>query len=225
LRRRERAGLQITVRSQEIGVASSAELPQRAFLSDLGWFADSAGVNYVRDGRTIFSDEGKRMVFRDLGDDHVRAGLALAREKWSGGLCLTGTESFQEKATMLSDQMGIKVLAGALRRLGPDLQELSRRYGKPIVECKIATGRRHTGKLVAMAADANRVGTAVVDVGRELLVLKTKTETANNPGSQVGSWVRVQASDIPGGPDKFALAWRIQEVDRHGHERSRSIGL
>ena len=167
------------------------------------------------------SDEGNRVVFRDIGDDQVQAGLALAREKWSGGLYLTGTDSFRKKATMLSDQMGIKVLTGALRVLGPDLQGLSRHYGKPIVECKIATGRRHSGKLVAIAADANGVGTVVIDVGRELLVLKS----AIDPGSQVGSWVRVHASLTQSSPDKFALAWRIQEVDRDGRKRNLSIGI
>jgi hypothetical protein len=216
------AGPQITGSSLGIGVVSSAEPPRRAILNNLGWFADSVGVNYVSDGRTIFSDEGKRIVFRDLSDDQVRAGFALAREKWSRGLCLSGTESFREKATRLSDEMGIKVLDGALRRDIPDLQALSRRYGKPILECKPRAGHQYSGRLVAAGVDGTGSGVVVIDAGRTLAVLRTDVKTvASLPPT--GAWVRGRATNAHSfGGDDSTLSWRLRELERP--ELRREIG-
>jgi Large polyvalent protein-associated domain 7 len=215
-------GLQIVGPSREIGVASGGELPRRAVLNNLGWFANSAGVNYVRDGRTIFSDEGKRVVFRDLGDDQVRAGLSLAREKWSSGLCLSGNESFREKATRLSDEMRIKVLDGALRRIIPDLQVLSRRYGKPILECRPIAGHQYSGRLVTAGVDGAGAGVVVIDAGRTLAVLITDVKTVSSL-PPTGAWVRGRAASAHSfGSDHSTLTWRLRELERP--ELGRGIG-
>jgi len=51
---------------------------------------NASGVYFVDKGRTIFCDQGARLVFHDLSDDYIKAGLALAREKWERGIYLSG---------------------------------------------------------------------------------------------------------------------------------------
>ncbi len=220
LRYRLSGDRQIDQPQVEIGAATSPEMLRDAVLQSLKWTVSAAGVNYQLDGRTCFRDEGRRVVFHDLGDDQIRAGLALAREKWPDGIYLTGTDSFRKKATSFAARMQIAILSGGLQRSDPpDLDELSRRYDKPIFESKLALGRRHSGKLVAVAVDTSCVGIVVIDAGRQLALIQTDVKTALELRPMIGQRVRADAGSAQSrGHDHAVIAWRVRKIEREGLE-------
>jgi len=181
---------QIDRSQSEFGNVASPEMTRNAVLRNLAWSVDAAGINYIYDGRTIFSDEGQRVVFRDLGDAHVRAGLALAMEKWAHGVYLTGTDSFREKTTALATELGVQIRGGALHQASrPDLRALSHSHGKPIYDSKLRAGQQHSGKLIAATPDVGGESAIVIDVGRELAVIRVEFKTAVDSQPNVGKWV------------------------------------
>jgi hypothetical protein len=217
---------QIDRSQSEFGNVASPEMTRNAVLCNLAWSVDAAGINYIYDGRTIFSDEGQRIAFRDLGDAHIRAGLALAREKWAHGVYLTGTNSFREKTTAVAAELGIQIRGGALRQAATlDFQALSCSFGKPIFDGKLRAGQQHTGKLVAATTDVGGDGVFVVDVGRELAVIRAGSAAAVGSEPKVGMLVRAFACHSKmqiNAPNK--LVWQIRGIERTGPEHNLAIG-
>lgn len=210
----------------EIGAATGTEPPRKTVFNDLRWFADAAGVHYVGDGHTVFSDEGPRVVFRQLEEEYLKAGLAFAKEKWTRGLCLAGTASFRERATRLADSMGITIVEGALRQELPDLEALSRQHGKPI-RCYVpSAGVQLSGRLITAGVDSDSTGRVVIDFGRALVVIRTDPRTAADLAGKIGKRVRAYAGhcreSAPGG---HSMSWRIHDRERSEPTRGASLGL
>ena len=165
------------------------------------------------------------MCIRDRSDNYIKAGLALAREKWERGIYLSGSDAFREKATALAAEMGIIIRGGALQRQIPDIGELSHRYGKPICSGKLAAGRQHTGRLLLASVESADEGMVVIDGGRELVVIRTDEKTTAALQHEIGTLVRAHAgNDHPGGGAALKLAWRISELERKGPEQGISLG-
>jgi hypothetical protein len=196
-----------------------------AILGGLTARGSVSGVYFMDKGRTVFCDQGARIVFDDLNENYIKAGLAFAREKWAKGIYLSGTDAFREKATRLAAEMGITVHGGVLQKPVPDLGELSRSWGKPISVTRLANGRRHTGELVAAAVESESRGLVVIDAGRELALIHTDAKTAADLQNKIGRLVRAHAAigqQRQGAPSE--LAWRVQELERTGPDRGIGIG-
>ena len=175
---------------------------------------------------TAFSDEGRRVVFRQLEDDHIRAGLALANEKWAGAVTLSGIAPFRRQATALADSMGIAIVSGALRQELTDLGALSKRHGKPIQERGPSAGARLSGRLVDVGVDADGSGRAVIDAGRVLAVVRIDARTVADFVRECGERVRAFAGHDRGRvTGDRPQAWRIYDLERAGPERSPDRGL
>jgi len=220
----------------EVGIVAGAAEPRTAVLPGIRWTINQRGVNYTMNNTAVFRDEGRRVVFNDLNDDAIRAGLMLCREKWADGLSITGIDQFKARAHALAAEMGIRV--ASQERSGPlkarqaepactrcigtqlsqadlDLERLSATHGKPVTESKTAVGRRHTGRVVAAGQNANGDGLVVLDIGRELTVLHTDRSVAAETHRKVGSWIQAGAiadERVPGG-----YGWRFTDGVRcHG---------
>ncbi|MDQ2843822.1 MAG: hypothetical protein M3Y72_22845, partial [Acidobacteriota bacterium] len=199
------------------------------------WTIGQQGINYSMNRTIVFCDEGRRVVFNDLNDDAIRAGLMLCREKWAGGISIEGTDEFKAKAHALVTEMGIRTVGqergarlvtrqaeqpsghsmepershtGAL-----DLVQLSAMHGKAVTESKAALGGRHEGRVVAAGQNTNGDGIVVLDIGRELAVVRTDRSVAAEMQAKLGSWIqaRTNADDRLVG----AYVWRLTEARRH----------
>jgi len=224
LRRRIASDLRLDRHLSDTKVATRQGQTLNAIFGRLTAFGNASGVYFLAKGRAIFCDQGARIVFHDLSDDYIKAGLALAREKWNGGIYLAGSQAFREKATALAADLGITVRGGALQRQVPDLEELSRRYAKPTRPCELVAGRQYTGKLVA-AVQGTGGGLVVIDAGRELIVIHADEKTAASLQHKVGTWVRAHAAnDRPRDGVVSELAWRIRELQRKGPEHGVGFG-
>mgnify|MGYP002400948297 CR=1 FL=1 len=225
LRRRVATDLRPDQHLLNTAIAIGESQTLNAIFGSLTTVGNSSGVYFLDKGRTIFCDQGARVVFHDLSDNYIKAGLAIAREKWERGIYLSGSDAFRDKATALAAEMGITIRGGALHRQIPDLGELSRRYGKPICSGKLAAGRQHSGRLLVAATDANGDGVVVIDVGRELVVIRTDEKTTATLQHKIGTWVRAHAgNDHPGDGAAHKLTWRIRELERKGPERGIGLG-
>ena len=213
---------------QPPGIITAPEVPRETLLTALRWTADERGVNYVRDDVTVFRDEGQRVVFTDVGDDSIRAGLMLCREKWTRELYISGTKEFKSKASALAAQMGIRVIDQDLKlqkQVGEPRNELRSPHGKPLQVTaldleRLATmyakravisapriGKQHTGKLVATGCDAQGHGIVVIDAGRELAVIHVTLRVTTDLQPKIGEQVRAQST---------ALEWRFVDLQRAG---------
>jgi len=220
LRRRVATDLRLDQQLLDAAIAVSGGQTLNAILGSLTAVGNASGVYFVDKGRTIFCDQGVRVVFHDLSDNYIKAGLALAREKWERGIYLSGSDTFREKATVLAAEMGITIRGGALQRQIPDIGELSHRYGKPICSSKLAAGRQHTGRLLLASVDSADEGMVVVDSGRELVVIRTDEKTTAALQHKIGTLVRAHAGDDhPGDGAALKLVWRISELERKGPEQ------
>ncbi|MBC5825089.1 MAG: hypothetical protein GIX02_09755 [Candidatus Eremiobacteraeota bacterium] len=204
-------------------------------LPDIRWTIDQQGINYSMNRTTVFRDEGRRVVFNDLNEDAIRAGLMLCREKWAGGMSIDGTDEFKAKAHALATEMGIRTVGkerGAplvTRQTEPasghsmepsrshtgvlDLVQLSATYDKAIIESKAALGGRHEGRVVAAGQNANGEGVVVLDIGREFAVVRTDRSVAAGMQAKFGSWIqaRTSADDrVPG-----VYLWSFTDARRH----------
>jgi len=229
-RRRTRREVQ-----RDIGVVTGLETPKKAILHAVRWTADSQGVNYLSNDITIFRDEGERVIFKEIGEDNIRAGLMLCCEKWANGLHISGTEEFKSRATALAIEMNIrivdqdlKVSKRSLESQEPrrdssfetgvrpanlvDPERLSDIYGKPLFDSAPRVGRQHIGKLLATGCNALGEAIAVIDVGRDLAVIRTSLQTATELQPKVGRFVRAQSS---------GLDWHFVDFQRAGPELRR----
>ena len=213
-----------------IGAVVGLETPRKALLDTLCWTADDRGVNYLCNGVAIFRDEGQRVVFKDMGDDNIRAGLMLCREKWAKGLHISGTDEFKSRAMALATEMNIRIVYQDLqipkRSLEPpeslkdplvetrarganavDPEQLSSQCGKPLLDCATRFGHPHTGKLVAAGCNTLGEGVVVIDAGRVLAVIHTSVRTATDLQPKVGRFVRAHSS---------GLQWQVVDFQRAG---------
>jgi len=155
----------------QIGTVVGVGDSRTAMLASIRWTIDKRGVNYALNHTTVFRDEGCRVVFNDINDDAIRTGLMLCREKWIGGLSISGTDEFKAKAHKLAAEMGIRT--ASQERGGPpdtkqirpasahsaeleqsqidalDFEQLSAAHDKPLTESNAGVGRRHEGRVVA----------------------------------------------------------------------------
>ncbi len=213
----------------ELGTVSGADEPSKTLLSGVNWIADARGVDYRVHNVTMFRDEGRRVVFRDIGDDAIRAGLALCREKWAYGLCLSGKDEFRTRVRAMAATMHIRIAEPSVNQpaldldaartrdlnirssdssgFSPGLERLLGSHGKPVVIAELRIGRRHTGKIIAAESLIGDIGTIVIDIGRELAVVRTDSKTAISYRSQVGGWIRAQAT--PGKETPGTYLWRL----------------
>jgi hypothetical protein len=219
----------------EIGSITGADAPRNTVLEGLNWVADARGVDFRINDKVMFRDEGRRVVFRDLSDDAIRAGLLLCREKWARGLCLSGTEEFRAKVGLIAATMHIRIVDPMVKHPVPDLDvakirpaltvssddstafanvldRLVAAHRKPIVFAEARLGRRHTGKIIALENDVGVAGIVVIDVGRELAILRTSAETVGRLKTDVGRWISARAVSIPS--ESKTLVWRF--VDPRG---------
>ncbi|MBC5826584.1 MAG: hypothetical protein GIW99_02700 [Candidatus Eremiobacteraeota bacterium] len=234
-RRYREASRSLGALQSEVGIVAGATETQAAVLSGIRWTIHQDGVNYAIGSTTVFRDEGRRVVFIDLDDDAIRAGLMLCSEKWAGGISIDGTDEFKAKAHALVTEMGIRVAGPASGRplgtkqveLGStsaveaersevgalDIARLSATHGKAVTESEATIGRQHTGRIVAAGRNTNGDGAVVLDIGRELAVIHTQHSLANEMRARVGSWIqaRTSANDrFPGG-----YFWRFTDVRHH----------
>ncbi|MDA8350095.1 MAG: relaxase/mobilization nuclease domain-containing protein [Pseudomonadota bacterium] len=79
----------------------------RAFLAEVR----GSTVDYHRgDHRAVFTDVGRRIEVHDSRDqDGLTAALQLAAQKWPGGITLTGSAEFRERAARQAARLGIRV--------------------------------------------------------------------------------------------------------------------
>ncbi|MGI8567619.1 MAG: TraI/MobA(P) family conjugative relaxase [Methylocella sp.] len=235
-RRCREANPSLEALQREVGIAVGVGEPRTAVLPVIRWTIDQHGVNYSMNRTTVFRDEGRRIVFNDLDDDAIRAGLMLCREKWAGGISIDGTDEFKAKAHALAAEMGIwasgqergrpsgaeKIEQASTLSIQPershtgalDLVQLSATYDKPVIESKAALGGRHEGRVVAAEQDANGAGVVVLDIGRELAVVQTDSGIAAEMQTKVGCWIQARTS----GDDRFpgGYVWSFTDVRPHG---------
>jgi hypothetical protein len=215
---------------QPLGIITTPEAPRKTLLTALRWTADERGVNYFRENIAVFRDEGQRVVFTEIGDDNIRAGLMLCREKWTRELYINGTKEFKSKASALAAQMGIRMIdqdvkvqkqvgersnglplphGKALQLIALDVEHLATAHGKPAVISAPRIGKQHTGKLVAIGRDIQSHGIVVIDAGRELAVIHATVRTVTDLEPKVGEHVRAQST---------ALEWRFLDFQRPGQD-------
>jgi len=189
-------------------------------LKSLAAIGNVSGVNFLEKGRAIFCDQGSRVVFHSLEDNHIKAGLALAGDRWDGGIYVLGTDRFRRSVTALAGEVGIRVRGAALwqeHRLG--LGELSKCSGKAIVESNLIAGRQHTGRVVTASIESVDKGTVILDVGRELLILRTNAPSAFDLKHKTGQWVQAYVS----AEQRDNVSWRFSDLERKGPERFRGL--
>lgn len=233
IRYREQVERRIRAPRIELGTVSGAYEPTKTALKDVNWIADARGVDYRVNNVTIFRDEGRRVVFREVSDDALLAGLTLCREKWARGLCISGTDEFTTKVRALAATMRIRIADPIVTHPLPNLtvaniepasnvsprapsaferhlERLLATYGKPIVDAKLHVGRRHTGRIVAAETDTEETGIVVIDAGRELAVIRTSSDAVIRIKTHVGLWVSARAVATSSEPK--SLAWRFVDV-------------
>jgi len=217
----------------ELGTLSGADEPGKTVRDEINWVADARGVDYRVNNVTMFRDEGRRVVFRDLNDDAIRAGLLLCREKWARGLYISGTDDFKTKVREMAATMRIRIEKPMITQPLPNLtvaniepasnvspsapsaferhlERLLATHGKPIVDAELHVGRRHTGKVIAAEVDAGETGVVVIDAGRELAVIRTSSDAVGRLKTDVGRWVSARAVNTAS--DSRTLAWRFVDV-------------
>jgi hypothetical protein len=217
----------------KIGSVTCVDAPCKIVLEGVNWVADARGVDYRVNDTIMFRDEGRRVVFRDLGDDAIWAGLLLCREKWARGLCLSGTDEFKTKVGLMAATMRIRIADPMVKQhvsnLGAakiwpaltespndssaftkDFERLVAGHRKPIVNAELRIGRRHTGKMIAAENDAGRSGIVVIDVGRELAILRTSADTAGRLKTAVGRWISARA--VSTRSESNTVVWRFVDA-------------
>ncbi len=227
IRYRQRAERRSQVPRIEFGSVTGGDDPRKPILAGLNWLADAQGVDYRIDRTTMFRDEGRRVVFREISDDAIRAGLMLCREKWSCGLCVSGTDEFKAKAITIAAAMLIYISEPALRRTPSDisanhshgtsaamrektiddlleLERLADVCKKPIVTVEPRAGRQHTGKVIIAESTGSGHGFLVIDVGRELAIMRTSADTAARMKSNVGRRIIARADKTRDSSGSFA---------------------
>lgn len=214
------------------GVIRASETPRKALLVTLRWTADTRGVNYVRGNVAVFRDEGQRVIFSDTSDETIRSGLMLCREKWSRELYVSGTREFKSKVCALAAEMKICVIDSDVKRqigekpisqtvptdgnelVAPqvDVERVGRLCNKPPVRSDPRLGKQHTGKLVAAGSDIEGRGIVLIDIGRELAVIRTTVETSVDLSKKIGRDIRARSA---------ALEWRFADLQRAGPDLKR----
>jgi hypothetical protein len=214
----------------EIGSVTGADAPRKTVLEGLNWVADARGVDYRVNDSIMFRDEGRRVVFRHLNDDAICAGLLLCREKWAHSLCVSGTDEFKTKVGVIAATMKIRIADPMVKHpvsdLGAakvrpvitvspndssafanDLERLVAGHRKPIIHAELRVGRRHSGRIIAANNDSGEAGIVVIDVGRELAILRTSADTVGRLKTNVGRWISARAVSTPS--ESKTVVWRF----------------
>jgi hypothetical protein len=230
IRYREQADRRSKTPRIEIGIVSGREDPRKPILEGINWVADARGVDYRVRNRTLFRDEGRRVVFCVVDDDAVRAGLMLCREKWIHGLRVSGTDEFKAKVKAIAATMHIRVADPATEQPAPgseadyfrmaaatntnatskDLERLFSRLGKPVVAAELRVGRQHTGRIIDAKIGAGEIGIVVMDVGREVAIIRTDSQSAGRMMAVVGQQMTARVAITHAGFERFG--WQFVEL-------------
>ena len=122
-----------------LGTEDRAEHAQprdiRAFRAEVhGSTVDYHRGDHRGDHRAVFTDVGRRIDVHDVRDqDGLTAALQLAAQKWPGGITLTGSAEFRERAARQAARIGIRIADSDLAHVVADERDLlqsSRRNGR-----------------------------------------------------------------------------------------------
>lgn len=104
-------------------------------------------------------------------------------------------------------------LREAIERKGvePVLEELGRQKGKPTQTLACEPGRQISGRVLAIAKQADHTA-VVVDTGGELTLVKQPLSHAVDV--RVGQRVRVQAQEVDGNRNRQLAMWRFADMER-----------
>jgi hypothetical protein len=217
----------------EIGTVTGTGEVREPLHESIRWVADARGVDYRIKHTTLFRDEGRRVVFCSVGDDVVRAGLMLCREKWARGLYISGTDEFKSKVRQMATTMHIRIADPTSEHPAPSLEaetiwpasainpsaanvtingfeHLFCKFGKPIVATELRVGRQHTGRIIDAKRGAGHTGIVVMDVGRELAIIRTDAQTAGQMKADVGRRMTARAASTE--TDSKRFGWQFVKV-------------
>jgi hypothetical protein len=216
----------------EVGTVSGAGELRKPILEGMNWVTDARGVAYRVNNTTMFRDEGRRVVFCTVKDEAVRNGLMLCREKWMCGLRVSGTDEFKAKVQTMAATMHLRIVGPASEHPTPDseaeniwpatasnpnaasatskdLERLFSRFGKPTVTAELRVGRHHTGRILDAKTAAGDTGIVVMDVGREIAIIRTDAHSAGRMRAEVGRWMIARAASTE--YESGRLGWRFVE--------------